>query len=117
VAGVVDGVVGGITPTEAPSGQLAPPGAPVTTTIDLDLSGRGTPGATVAAQVAGAVWATTKVGSDGRWSLRLDALPASTGGVSLTQKTTGLLGGLLGPVLTPLSLDAGPLDLVVTLLG
>ena len=117
VQDAVDGAIGAVTPTDAPSAQSAPPGAPVSATIDLDLSGRGTPGATVAAQVAGVVWATTTVGSNGRWSLQLDAVPQTAGSVTLTQKANGLLGGLLGDLLTPLSLDTGPLGIVVKLLG
>ena len=113
VQDAVDGALGALTPTDAPPGQLAPPGAPVSATIDLALSGQGTPGATVAAQVGGAVWATTTVASSGRWSLQLDAVPQSAGSVSLTQNTHGLLGG----VLTPLTLDTGPLGFVVNLFG
>ena len=117
VQDAVDGAIDAVAPTDAPVGQAAPPGAPVSAVIDLALSGRGTPGATVAAQVAGAVWATTTVGANGRWSLQLDAVPQSAGSVTLTQKANGLLGGLLGDTLTPLSLDTGPLGIVVNLLG
>jgi RNA polymerase sigma factor (sigma-70 family) len=118
VQDAVGGAIGTVTPTDAPPGQAAAPGAPVSATIDLDLSGRGTPGATVAAQIAGVVWATTTVGSNGRWSLQLDAVPQSAGGVTLTQDTHGLLSGLLGGMLTPLTLDTGrPLGIVVNLFG
>ncbi|GAB3397552.1 hypothetical protein GCM10027515_01840 [Schumannella luteola] len=119
VGGAVNGAVGAVTPSTAPPGQSAPPGAPVSTTVALDLSGRGTPGATVAAQAAGAVWATTTVGSDGRWSLHIDALPTTAGSVSLTQKAGGAIGSVLNllGLTAPLSLDTGPLGVVVKLLN
>ncbi|TPW77280.1 sigma-70 family RNA polymerase sigma factor [Schumannella soli] len=119
VDGVVGGAVGAVTPSTAPPGQSAPPGAPVSTTVALDLSGRGTPGATVAAQAAGVVWATTTVGSDGRWALHIDALPTTAGSVALSQKAGGAIGSVLNllGLTSPLSLDTGPLGVVVRLLN
>ncbi|TPW73512.1 sigma-70 family RNA polymerase sigma factor [Schumannella sp. 10F1B-5-1] len=119
VNGVVGGAVGAVTPSTAPPGQSAPPTAPVTSTIALNLSGRGTPGATVAAQAAGTVWATTTVGSDGRWALRIDALPTTAGSVAVSQKAGGAIGSVLNllGITVPLSLDTGGLGVVVNLLN
>jgi RNA polymerase sigma factor (sigma-70 family) len=97
---VVDPVVGAVTPGDSPSGQAAPGGAPVTTKITL--GGKGTPGATVAAQAGGVVYATTKVGSDGKFSLQVDAVPKGTV-LNLTQHLTLL--GVTVPLNIPLSLN------------
>jgi RNA polymerase sigma factor (sigma-70 family) len=108
---VVDPLLGALTPGASPTGQAAPGGAPVTAVVQL--GGSGTPGATVAVQAAGVVYATTKVGSDGKWSVQIDALPTTTGTLNVSQTLT-----LLGiPVLTtPLKIDTGPLGLVINLL-
>jgi hypothetical protein len=108
VGGVVGGVVGSVTP---------PGGAPVQATVDLDLAGTGTPGATVKAQVAGAIY-TTVVAQDGHWALHLSGLPQGTNTAQLTQVVSGLLGGLLGALgIQPLTLDVQPLGISVSLLG
>ena len=108
VGGVVGGVVGSVTP---------PGGAPVAATVDLDLSGSGTPGATIKAQVAGAVY-TTVVAQDGHWALHLSGLPQGTNTAQLTQVVSGLLGGLLGALgIQPLTLDVQPLGISISLLG
>jgi len=111
VTGVVDGVTG---PVLAPITGGAPV---VATTVDLHLAGSGTPGATVSAAVAGAVY-TTVVASNGAWKIDINALPQSTTGAdaTITQKTTGLVGGLLG-ALIPLQLSVNSLGLHVSLLN
>jgi len=120
VGGVVSGLgnnvvaplVGALTPGASPAGQAAPGGAPVTAVVSL--SGTGTPVATVAVQAAGQVYATTTVGSNGKWSVQIDALPSGTGTLSVRQTLLSLLGI---PLLTaPLKLDTGPLGIVVNLL-
>jgi RNA polymerase sigma factor (sigma-70 family) len=108
VGQTVGGVVDGITP---------PGGAPVQATVDLDLAGTGTPGATIKAQVAGAVY-TTVVAQDGHWALHLSGLPQGTSSAQLSQVVGGLLGGLLGALgIQPLTLDVQPLGISVSLLG
>jgi len=89
----------------------------VATTVDLHLAGSGTPGATVTAAVAGAV-STTVVAANGTWKIDINALPQSTTGAdaTITQKTTGLVGGLLG-ALIPLHLNVNSLGLHVSLLN
>jgi RNA polymerase sigma factor (sigma-70 family) len=112
---VVDPLLGSLTPGASPSGQAAPGGAPVTAVVDL--SGAGTPGATVtvAAQAGGAIYATTKVGANGTWSVQIDALPAKVGAIKVTQSLLSLLGI---PILTtPLSLNTVPLGIAVNLLN
>jgi RNA polymerase sigma factor (sigma-70 family) len=116
VGGVVGGVgqvVGGVVDSVTPPG-----GAPVQANVTLDLSGRGTPGATVSAQVAGAVY-TTVVAQDGHWALHLSALPTGTNSAKLSQSVGGLVGGLLGTlgITVPLSLDLSPLGISVDLLN
>jgi RNA polymerase sigma factor (sigma-70 family) len=122
VGNTVNGVLGGVTGVvNGVTGPLLDPltgGAPVVTaTVDLHLSGTGTPGATVSAAVAGAVY-TTVVASNGNWSIDINALPQSTTGADATisQKTSGLLGGLLG-ALIPLTLNVNTLGLHISLLN
>ncbi len=122
VGNTVNGVVGGVTGVvNGLTGPLLDPitgGAPVVAaTVDLHLAGTGTPGATVSAEVAGAVY-TTVVASTGNWSITINGLPQSTTGADATisQKTTGLLGGLLG-ALIPLTLNLNTLGLHITLLN
>jgi RNA polymerase sigma factor (sigma-70 family) len=109
VGGVVGGVVSDVTP---------PGGTPVQATVNLDLSGKGTPGATVSAQVAGTVY-TTVVAQDGHWALHLSALPTGTNSAKLSQSVGGLVGGLLGTlgITVPLSLDLAPLGISIDLLN
>ena len=101
VNGVLNGVTGVVNGVTGP--VLAPitGGAPVVaTTVDLHLAGSGTPGATVSAAVAGQVY-TTVVASNGSWKIDINALPQNTTGANatITQKTTGLVGGLLGALI------------------
>ena len=112
---VVKPVVDAVTPGDPPEGHTAPGGAPVTADISLDLSGTGTPGATVSAQAAGVVYATTKVGKDGTWSLLVTALPEGLDTLQLRQRLK-LLGVEL-PIDLPLTLDTGPLGIVIKLLN
>ena len=120
VGDTVNGVVGGV--TNVVNGLTAPildpitGGAPaVNATVDLHLAGSGTPGATVTAQVAGAVY-TSVVASNGSWKIDINGLPQSTTGADATisQKTTGLIGGLLG-ALIPLKLNVNTLGLHISL--
>jgi len=108
VGGVVGGVVDSVTP---------PGGSVVDATVTLDLSGKGTPGATVSAQVAGAVYATV-VAQDGTWALHLSGLPAGTNSAKLSQSLGGLVGGLLSTlgITVPLSIDLAPLGISIDLL-
>jgi hypothetical protein len=108
---VVDPLLGALTPKSAPPGQAAPPTGPVTTTVTL--GGTGTPGATIAAQVAGAVWATTRVQPNGTWSLAVSAVPTGST-VQLKQTLLSVLGVDL--VTVPITLNAHPLGIVVSLL-
>jgi hypothetical protein len=109
---VVDPLLGALTPGSAPAGQAAPAGAPVTAVVDL--GGTGTPGATVAVQGAGVLWATTTVGANGKWTVQIDALPTTVGALNVTQNVSLL--GLL-QIKLPLTLTTGPLGIVVNLLG
>jgi hypothetical protein len=122
VGDTVNGVVGGVTGVvNGLTGPLLDPitgGAPVVAaTVDLHLAGTGTPGATVSAQVAGAVY-TTVVASNGSWAITINALPQSTTGADATisQKPSGLLGAL-GSLLAPLKLNVNTLGLHISLLN
>ena len=112
VGGAVGTVVGALTPTTAPTGQAAPVNAPAT--VKVDLGGKGMPGATVAAQAGGVVYATAKVSSSGTWSLQIDALPKDAT-VQLSQSLKVL--GITLPINIPLSLNTGVLGVVVKLLN
>jgi len=116
VNGVLNGVTGVVNGVTGPVLDPITGGAPVVaTTVDLHLAGSGTPGATVSAAVAGSVY-TTVVASNGTWAININALPQSTTGAdaTITQKTTGLVGGLLG-ALIPLHLNVNSLGLHITL--
>ncbi|MEO7720467.1 MAG: sigma-70 family RNA polymerase sigma factor [Pseudolysinimonas sp.] len=116
VNGVVNGVTGVINGVTGPVLAPVTGGAPVVaTTVDLHLAGSGTPGATVSAAVAGAVY-TTVVASNGGWSVNISGLPQNTTGADATisQKTTGLVGGLLG-ALIPLHVSVNSLGLHLSL--
>ena len=109
VGNAVDGVVGGI--VDPLLGTIAP----ITVAADINLSGHGVPGATVTAQVGGIVYASTVIAADGTFSLVVTGLPATTNGIQLKQTLNGLLGAL--GINIPLSLDTGPLGIVVNLLN
>jgi RNA polymerase sigma factor (sigma-70 family) len=111
-SGVVDPLLGALTPGASPTGQAAPGGAPVTTVVDL--GGTGTAGATVAAQAGGVVYATAKVSATGTWTLQIDALPSTVSTLDVSQ-TIAVLGFL--QVKLPLTLTTGPVGLVVNLLN
>jgi RNA polymerase sigma factor (sigma-70 family) len=120
VNGVVGGVTGVVDDLTAPILDPITGGAPaVAATVDLHLAGSGTPGATVSAEVAGAVY-TTVVASNGSWSINISALPQNTTGADakISQKAS-LIGGLLGALgLTkPLSLNVNSLGLHISLLN
>jgi RNA polymerase sigma factor (sigma-70 family) len=88
---------------------------PAVASANITLSGHGAPGATVTAQAAGVVYATTVVGADGTFSLVVSGLPQGAGSLQLSQTIGGLLG-LLG-LNIPLSLDTAPLGIAVNLLN
>ncbi len=122
VGNTANGVVGGVTGVvNGLTGPLLDPitgGAPaVAATVDLHLAGSGTPGATVSAEVAGAVY-TTVVASNGSWSITINGLPQGTS-AGVIHQTASLLGGLLGALglTTPLSLNVNSLGLHINLLN
>jgi len=108
---LVDPLLRSLTPGASPSGQAAPGGAPAT--VVVSLSGTGTPGATVAVQAGGVVYATQTVAADGRWSVQINALPSGVTSLDVSQKVTLL--GLSIPL--PLTVDGGPAGIVIHLLG
>jgi hypothetical protein len=111
--GIVAPVLGAVTPSTPPPGHTAPGGAPVTTNVQL--GGKGTPGATVSAQAGGIVYGTAKVSSKGSWSLLVTALPAGTGTLQLQQRLKLL--GIEVPINIPLTLNTGALGIVIRLLN
>lgn len=95
VGGLVDGVVDTITGGAPPEGHTAPGGV-VGADVQLNLTGTGTPGATVSLQAAGQVYATTKVGADGTYVL-VTAVPGGLQNLELVQAVDKLyLAQLLG---------------------
>jgi hypothetical protein len=110
---VVAPIVGAVTPGASPKGQAAPGGAPVTALVRL--GGKGTPGAVVAAQAGGVVYGTATVAANGTWSIQINALPAGVGTLNLKQTLTVL--GVSVPINLPLTLNTGPLGVVVKLLN
>jgi RNA polymerase sigma factor (sigma-70 family) len=108
-------VVGALTPGASPNGNTAPGGTAVTADIKLDLSGKGTPGATVTAHAGGVGYGSVKVKSNGTWSMLITALPAGTKTVQLKQHL--VLLGIEVPINIPLTLSTGALGVVVQLLN
>ena len=79
----------------------------------LDLTGTGSPGATVSLQSAGAVYATTTVTPQGAWTIHVTALSTSVVGLQLKQTAANLLGiGLAAPVSVLINSLGVPLELV-----
>ncbi len=116
VKGVVDGVtdvVKGVLPVGPVPEHSAPDGV-AGALIDLDLNGKGMPGATVSAQVAGQVY-TTVVAKNGTWALRITALPEGVGPLRLSQRLTVL--GIPVPIDVPLTLLSDALGVTVELLN
>lgn len=110
VGGVTSGVGGVVDDVVEPVVEAVVP--PTVATVDVSLSGRGVPGATVTASVGGAVYASTVIGSNGTFSLTVAGVPQGS--------TVGLqqhLGGLLNILNIPLSLDSGVVGAVVSLLN
>ncbi len=93
--------------------HVAPEGL-VGAVVDLDLSGSGMPGATVSAQVAGQAY-TTVVAANGKWALRLTALPEGIGPITLKQNLKVL--GIPVPINIPLVLLSDTLGITVELLN
>lgn len=93
--------------------HVAPEGL-VGAVVDLDLNGKGMPGAVVSAQVAGQVY-TTVVAKDGTWAVRLTALPEGIGPVTLKQNLRIL--GIVVPIDIPLTLLSDTLGITVELLN
>ena len=112
-SGIVAPILGAVTPSTPPPGHSAPGGAPVTT--DIQLGGKGMPGATISAQAGGVVYATTKVSSDGKWSLLVTALPQGLGTLQLQQRLKVL--GIEVPINIPLTLNTGALGIIIQLLN
>ncbi|CAN5349531.1 hypothetical protein BH11ACT3_BH11ACT3_07370 [soil metagenome] len=97
VGGVVDGVGGSVATAVDTVATAVPPG---NVTVAVNLSGTGTPGAHVALQAGGVVYASTTVGSNGSFSLSASAVPQSIGSLTAVQTVNqGLVGGLLNGVL------------------
>jgi RNA polymerase sigma factor (sigma-70 family) len=97
VGGVVDGVGGVVTQVVDTVATVVPP---VDVTVAVNLSGTGTPGAHVALQAGGIVYASTTIGSNGSFSLSASAVPQSVGSLTAVQTVNqGLIGSLLNGVL------------------
>jgi RNA polymerase sigma factor (sigma-70 family) len=92
-------------------GTTAPATAPagvVGAAVSLNLSGTGTPGARVALQALGVIYASATIGANGVFQLSLSALPQGVTSLQLVQTVnrgyllglvpTGTLGQLLGSV-------------------
>jgi len=124
VGGVTDGVgdvVGGVvdvvddTATEVVQVVQQP------VTLNVSVSGTGTPGASVALKAAGTVYATTTVGANGTYSISAGGVPQAVGSLSVVQTVDqSLLGGLIGgvlQVLKPLTVSSSSGGLPVVAVG
>ncbi len=121
----VDTVVNGVTtpindatglalgPGPVPT-ETAPPGV-VGASVALDLNGKGMPGATVAVQAGGVVYATTKVTPQGTWAVHISALPDGVGQLQLKQTLVSLLG--IDLVTVPLQVLSNSLGITLDILG
>jgi RNA polymerase sigma factor (sigma-70 family) len=117
VGGVVDGVVDVVDDTVTEVVQVVQ--QPVT--LNVSISGTGTPGASVALKAAGTVYATTTVSSNGTYSISAGGVPQAVGSLSVVQTVDqSLLGGLLNGVLVllqPLTVSSSSGGLPVIAVG
>jgi RNA polymerase sigma factor (sigma-70 family) len=89
--------------------------------LTISASGSGTPGAKVSLQAAGTVYATTTVGSNGKYSISAGGIPETVGSLSVVQKVDqSLLGGIVNgvlQVLKPLTISSSSGGLPVVAVG
>jgi RNA polymerase sigma factor (sigma-70 family) len=89
--------------------------------LTISASGTGTPGASVSLQAAGTVYATTTVGSNGKYTISAGGIPETVGSLSVVQKVDkSLLGGLINgvlQVLKPLTISSSSGGLPVIAVG
>lgn len=96
VGDVVDGVVDTVDDTVTDVTNVVT--QPVV--VSVSLTGTGTPGAKVSLQAAGTVYATTTIGSNGKYAISVGGIPETVGQLSVVQKVDqSLLGGIVGGVL------------------
>src|SRR5690606_18745285 len=109
-------------------------GGVVAADVALNLTGSGTPGATVSLQAAGQVYATTTVSANGTYTL-VTVVPGGLSGLQLVQsvdklylaellgidgllaKVLGTLDGLVGHLIQPLSLGSSTNGLSISVLN
>jgi RNA polymerase sigma factor (sigma-70 family) len=117
VGDLVDGVADVVDDTVADVAQVVQ--QPVT--LNVSISGTGTPGATVALKAAGTVYATTTVSSNGTYSISAGGIPQAVGSLSVVQTVDqSLLGGILNgvlQVLKPLTISSSSGGLPVIAVG
>jgi RNA polymerase sigma factor (sigma-70 family) len=124
VGGVTDGVgdlVGGVVDAvdDTVTDVVQVVQQPVT--LNVSVSGTGTPGATVALKAAGTVYATTTVSSNGTYAISAGGIPQAVGSLSVVQTVDqSLLGGILNgvlQVLKPLTISSTSGGLPVIAVG
>jgi RNA polymerase sigma factor (sigma-70 family) len=130
--GTVGGVVGGVTDTvddvvdevvdvvdDTVDDVTEVVQQPVVLTVSVN--GSGTPGAKVSLKAGGTVYATTTVGSNGKYSISAGGIPETVGSLSVVQKVDqSLLGGLVNgvlQVLKPLTISSSSGGLPVVAVG
>jgi hypothetical protein len=90
-------------------------------TVNISVTGTGTPGASVALKAAGTVYATTTVAANGTYSISAGGIPEAVGNLSVVQTVDqSLLGGLVGGVLNvlkPLKISSSSGGLPVIAVG
>jgi RNA polymerase sigma factor (sigma-70 family) len=121
----VDAVVKGVAaPINAATGlnvgpgpvpQATAPSGLVGATAALDLSGKGTPGATVSVQAAGVVYATTVVTPQGTWAVHISAVPNGLGQLQVKQALVSILG--IDLLSVPLQVLSNSLGITLNILG
>ncbi|HWM34052.1 MAG TPA: sigma-70 family RNA polymerase sigma factor [Pseudolysinimonas sp.] len=89
--------------------------------LNVSVSGTGTPGASVSLKAGGTVYATAKVGSNGKYAISAGGIPDTVGSLSVVQKVDqGLLGGIVNgvlQVLKPLTISSSSGGLPVIAVG
>jgi RNA polymerase sigma factor (sigma-70 family) len=121
VTGVVDDVVDGVTDVVDDTVDDLAEVVQQPVVVTVSVSGSGTPGAKVSLQAAGTVYATTTVGSNGKYTISAGGVPEAVGSLSVVQKVDqGLLGGLINgvlQVLKPLTISSSSGGLPVIAVG
>lgn len=135
VGDTVGGVVGGVGQVVDSLVDTITDDTGSVASVSVSLGGSGTPGARVALQAAGQVYATTVVDANGRFSIAASAIPGGLASLDLVQTVDreylrhllpgggvlegvlGTLDGLINSLIVPLQLSNGSGGIAINVIG